>query len=126
MQQTTTKSPQKSPSDYEKVISNGVESALCAISLKHFATKHIWIQNQNTQKIEKWQPWPYLLDLIDIIQEYDLNDILKASKLGISWLIVIITLHLAMHGENVKGIMISQGQPEAEDLLPQVAFIISS
>lgn len=100
-----------------------VESARCAVSLKRFATQHAWIQNHETQKIEKWQPWPYLLDLIDIIQEYDLIYILKASQLGISWLMAIINLWLGLFGETAKCLLLSQGQREAKELLAKVFFV---
>ena len=83
------------------------------------------MQNQNTQKIEKWQPWDYLLDLIDIIQQYDLIYILKASQLGISWLLSIINLHYATFGDTAKCLLLSQGKTEAQDLLSKVKFIHS-
>lgn len=104
-------------------IEMATEVALCAVDLKRFATNHIIIQNQNTKKIEKWQPWPFLLDLIDIIQEYDLIYILKASQLGISWLVAIINEHISLFSETSKCLMLSQGETEAQDLLSKVAFI---
>ena len=105
--------------------SQAVEAALCAASLKHFATEFAFIQNQNNQRIEKWQPWPYLLDLIDIIQQYDLIYILKASQLGISWLVSIINLWIALFSETSKCLLLSQGQTEAQDLLSKVDFVHS-
>ena len=103
-----------------------VEVAQSAASLKYFATKFITIQNQNTKKIEKWLPWAFLLDLIDIIQEYDLVYILKASQLGISWLVAIINEHISLFSETSKCLMLSQGETEAQDLLSKVAFIHSN
>ncbi|MCW4049360.1 MAG: hypothetical protein NWE89_06435 [Candidatus Bathyarchaeota archaeon] len=109
--------------DYENTINEQVASARYAADPKLFATDLCWIQNQNNQKIEKWQPWPFLLDLIDIIQQYDLIYILKASQLGISWLVAILNLWTATFGETAKCLMLSQGQTEAQDLLSKVAFI---
>lgn len=108
---------------YETSTEKAAEIAQCAASLNHFATKHIWIQNQNNKKIEKWQPWRYLLDLIDIIQEFDLIYILKASQLGISWLIAIRNLWLSLFSETSKCLLLSQGQTEAQDLLSKVDFV---
>ncbi len=116
-------SPEKQLTDSEKTINEMVDTALCAADLKHFASTHIWIQNQNTQRIEKWQPWEYLLDLIDIIQEYDLIYILKASQLGISWLVAIINDWVANFGETAKCLLLSQGQTEAQDLLSKLSFV---
>ncbi len=73
--------------------------------------------------MEKWEPWPYLLDLIDIIQEYDLIYILKASQLGVSWLMAILNLWLGLFGETAKCLLFSQGQREARELLAKVFFI---
>ena len=109
----------------EKITENTVETALCALNPKHFASEYAWIQNQNTKKIEKWKPWGYLLTLIDIIQEYDLIYIVKASQVGVSWLIAIYNLWLATFNETTKCLLLSQGQSEAYDLLSKVGFLHS-
>ena len=121
-QQIELELPENSETDLDE---NGktLEVALCATSLRHFSTKYAIIQNQNTGKIEKWQPWDYLLDLIDIIQVYNLVYILKASQLGISWLLAIINDHIANFNETAKCLLLSQGQIEAQDLLSKVNFI---
>ena len=106
-----------------KSIEKAVECALCAESVKYFATQHAWIQNQNTKQVEKWKPWTYLLDLFDIIQAYDLIYILKASQLGISWAIAIYNLWVATFNETAKCLLLSQGQTEAADLLSKVNFV---
>lgn len=90
--------------------------------MKRFATD-CWIQNQNNRKVERWKPWPYLLDLMDIIQEYDLIYILKASQLGISWLVAIMSLWLSLFSETSKCLFLSQGKTEAQDLLAKVDFV---
>lgn len=115
-----------SEKDYKKNTDKAVEVAQCAVDLKRFATKFAIIQNQNTKKIEKWQPWAFLLDLIDIIQEYDLIYILKASQLGISWLVAIINEHISLFSETSKCLMLSQGETEAQDLLSKVVFVHSN
>jgi len=116
-------SPEKRSTDSERTISETVDSALCAADLKHFASKHAIIQNQNNQKIEKWQDWQYLLDLIDIILEYDVTYIVKASQLGVSWLMAIISDWYANFGETAKCLLLSQGQTEAQDLLSKLSFV---
>ena len=120
---TTLTSEPSLKNDSKTATERALGVALCAVDLKRLATNHVWIQNQNTKKIEKWQPWPFLLDLIDIIQEYDLIYILKASQLGISWLVAIINLWIVLFSQTAKCLMLSQGQTEAQDLLSKVAFI---
>lgn len=116
-------SPGKPLTDYERTIALTVEAARCAADIKYYATKYVYLQNQNTQKVEKWLPWPYLLDLIDIIQDHNVIYILKASQLGISWLMAIINDWMANFGETSKCLLLSQGQTEAYDLLAKVEFI---
>jgi hypothetical protein len=81
------------------------------------------MQNQNTKTVESWKTWQYLLDLIDIIQTYDLVYILKASQLGISWLLAILNLHVGLFNETAKCLLLSQGQTEAYDLLSKISFV---
>lgn len=49
--------------------------------------------------------------------------ILKASQLGISWLMAIINLHTALFSETAKCLLLSQGQTEAQDLLSKLSFL---
>lgn len=48
---------------------------------------------------------------------------MKASQLGISWLVAILALQNALFNETSKVLMLSQGQTEARDLLSKVSFI---
>jgi len=86
-------------------------------------TNHVWIRNENAKRVEKWQPWDYLLDLLDIIQEYDLIYILKASQLGVSWLLAGYNDWVANFSTTSKCLLLSQGQFEARELLGKVGFI---
>lgn len=113
-------------SDSEKNLdanSKAAEAALCAVSLKHFASNYAWISNNNTNKIEQWRAWSYLLDLIDIIQSYDVIYILKASQLGVSWLMSILVTWTDIFNQTAKCLLFSQGQAEAYDLLSKCSFI---
>jgi hypothetical protein len=83
----------------------------------------VYIQNQNTQQIEKWKPWNFQLELLDIINSYDLIYILKASQLGISWLIAIYNDWVANFSETSRNLLLSQGGTEAEELLDKVKFV---
>lgn len=121
--QIESKSLPRSLLDYEDSLQKQVETALCAASVKYFAQTYVFIQNQETQKIVRWQPWPYLLDLFDIIERYDIIYILKASQLGASLEIAIYVLWVANFRETAKCLMISQGQNYAKDLLSKVSFI---
>lgn len=81
------------------------------------------MQNDNNQKVERWQPWQYQLDLFDIIQQFNTIYILKASQIGISWVIAIYNLWLANFSQTAQCLLFSQGQVEAEKLLDKVKFI---
>lgn len=101
-----------------------LEYALSASSVKHFATNHVWIQDQNDPpQIVKWEPWQYHLDLFDIIRQYHHIYILKASQVGISWDLAIYNAWVANFNTTSKCLMLSQGQIEAQDLLSKVLFI---
>lgn len=99
------------------------EYARCAISTKYFARNYCWILNQNSKEIEKWEPWAFQLDLLDIIEQYHHIYILKASQIGISWLICIYNDWVANFNTTSKCLFLSQGQTEAQDLLSKVSFI---
>lgn len=71
----------------------------------------------------KWQPWQFQLDLLDIIQQYHIIFILKASQLGISWLLSIYNEWIANFSKTAKCLLLSQGQIEAQDLLSKITFI---
>lgn len=109
--------------DREQAITNLVEVARCACDPVYFATKYAYIQNQNTSTIDKWEMWPYLVDLIRIIEKYDVVYILKASQLGISWLMALLNLWTVLFNSTAKCLLLSQGQEEAKDLLKKVNFI---
>lgn len=74
-------------------------------------------------QIVKWEPWDYLLELLDIIQNYSLIYILKASQLGISWLLAGYNDWVANFNKTAKCLLLSQGQNEAKELLSKVNFI---
>jgi len=63
--------------------------------------------------------------LLDIIEEYHHIYILKASQLGISWLLSIYNDWVANFNTTSKCLLLSQGQIEAQDLLSKVSFIHS-
>lgn len=107
----------------EDSIGKAIECVQCASDPKYFLTQHMWLQNQNSKKIEKWQPWGYLLDLIDILLYYDLVYIVKASQLGVSWLLAGFVDWIGNFNQTAKCLLLSQGQNEAYDLLSKVAFI---
>lgn len=99
-----------------------MESALCAGDLKHFF-RYVWIQDRNTGKKVKWQPWDYLLDLLDILLEYRIIDIIKARQLGVSWLLMGYATRVAIFNDAALGLTLSQGEKDAWKLLDKAKFI---
>jgi len=61
--------------------------------------------------------------LLDVIQQYKTIYILKASQLGISWLLSIYNEWVANFSTTSKCLLLSQGQKEAQDLLSKISFI---
>jgi len=63
------------------------------------------------------------MGLVKLFLRDKLVIILKARQLGISWLICAYALWKARFGENVKVLLLSQGEDEAFDLISKCKFI---
>ena len=100
-----------------------VETAVSRERVGYFLSKFAWILNRNTGKKVKWEPWPYLLDLLDILQEYPDIIIVKARQLGISWLLAGYAVWKAVFGDAVLGLLLSQGEKDAWKLLRKCKYI---
>ncbi len=120
---TTSESEEKQSSDKETSIANSVECALCAGSVKYFLAKYLVIRNENTMQVVKWQPWPYLLDLLDILCTYQEVDIDKARQLGVTWTVMGYGFWKALFNEVAKNLYLSQGEVEAWELITKSKFI---
>lgn len=84
---------------------------------------HVWIQNKITKKTIRWEDWDYLVAVINAFQGHKEVIILKARQLGISWLVCGYCLWLALFNENVRVLLMSQGEDEAWDLVAKCKFI---
>lgn len=102
------------------------EAGRCAIDPVYFATKYAYVQNHNTGKVEKWQDWDYLVDVIHIILKYDVTYVLKASQIGLSWTMAILNVWYSLFNETAKCLLLSQGENEAKELLNKVRFVYNS
>ena len=81
---------------------NPVESALCASDLGYFLKKYVWILTRaDPPKKIKWESWDYLVDLLNIVEQYRIIDILKARQLGISWLLMGYAVHKVVFNDEV-------------------------
>ena len=84
------------------------------------------MRDENNQQKIPWQPWNYLLDLLDILCTYQEVDIDKARQLGISWLVVGYGLWKTLFNDVAKNLYISQGEKEAWGLISKSRFILSN
>lgn len=72
----------------------------------------------------KWQHWPYLLDVLKIIDEHKDTILFKARQLGWSWLMGGWALHKVLFSEAAKGLMLSQNEKYAFSLLSKPKTIL--
>jgi len=74
-------------------------------------------------KVEKWQPWDYLIDLLWVFLNYNDITIEKARQLGISWLVNAFAVWRVNFFANAKALVLSQGQEEANEMVSKAKFI---
>ncbi len=100
-----------------------IEDEKCRLSPKYFLANYVYIEDANNRRTVKWEPWPYLLDLIDTFEENHEVIILKARQLGISWLVCGYGLWRALFFPNVKVLLLSMGETSAWELVSKCRFI---
>lgn len=88
--------------------------------------KYAKIDDPTLRKTVDWEPWPYLLDLLDVFQENREVVIGKARQLGISWLVCGYALWMALFQENVKILMLSKDEKAAWELVAHCRFIYAN
>jgi len=71
----------------------------------------------------RWQPWDYLLDLLDILCTYQEVDIDKARQLGVSWTVAGYGLWKVLFNDVAKNLYLSQGENEAWELISKTKFM---
>ncbi len=74
-------------------------------------------------KAVKWEPWPYLVQTLTAFETHKEVIVLKARQLGLSWLVCGYCLWKAIFNDNVRVLMLSQGESEAWDLVAKCKFI---
>ena len=87
--------------------------------------KYAKIEDPTLRKTVTWEPWSYLLDLLDIFESNREVVIGKARQLGISWLVCGYALWMTLFHENVRVLIISKGQEEAWELVSHCRFIFN-
>jgi len=100
-----------------------IEWRKCELSCKYFLSKYAYIQNKNTAQTVKWEPWDYLLDLIDDFLGNKEIVILKARQLGVSWLLCGYCTWVVLFNDSAKVLYLSQGETEAFDMIGKSRFI---
>jgi len=95
----------------------------CQTSPEYFARTYCYLQDRAKKSTIKFEAWPHLIDLLKLFLKEKLIIILKARQLGISWLMAIYAVWMARFYENVKVLMLSQGEEEAFDLISKCRFI---
>lgn len=102
-----------------------IEWLKCSKSCRYFLKTYAWIQNRNTGQTVKWQLWPYLSDLIDLLLSERELVLFKARQIGWTWLLAGVADWHVLFKEAAKGLFMSQGEDEAWDTLGKAKFIIS-
>lgn len=83
------------------------------------------IFNPTIKKTVRWEPWPYLLDLLDTFESNREVIIGKARQLGISWLVCGYGLWTALFHDNARVLMFSRVESDAEELTDKCRFIFN-
>ncbi len=119
----TSELPGKSSNSYEQIIKNTVEVARVAADPILYLTNYVYLQNKNTGQIIKWKPWPYLVDLMTILQSSHEVVIIKARQLGFTWTVAAYGEHKAKFSEAAKALYLSQKEGDAWDFLGKSKFV---
>ena len=108
-----------------------LEWAKCRLSLLHYLSNHIWIQDRIAQDVIRWQPWPHLKNLVALIQDWANQPIreplfliiFKSRQVGASTTVTAIANWMVGFFESSKVIMQSQRAREASEMLDRSRFI---
>lgn len=73
--------------------------------------------DEGNQRTISWEPWPYLVELLEIFQNNKEVVILKARQLGLTWLVVAYAMWKVMFQSNTKVLLISKTGESAEELI---------
>jgi hypothetical protein len=112
----------KTPSLDENLIA---EYLACKNDVVYFAAKYCKIEDSTLCQTVDWQPWPYLVELLDTIETSSVNefDILKARQLGITWTLPdIYALWTALFKKHANIGLFSKGEDEAWELIRKINF----
>ncbi len=71
----------------------------------------------------RWEPWPYLVDLLEILGQFHEVIIIKARQLGFSWTVATYGEHKAKFSEVAKILYLSQRENDAWDILGKSKFV---
>jgi|TARA_Y100000034_G_scaffold25152_1_gene29563 hypothetical protein len=89
-------------------------------------TKYAKIEDNIRGQTVSWEPWAYLLDLLDVFEEESEIRIGKARQLGISWLVCGYAAWTALFRDNAVILLFSQGESEAWLMVDKCNFILTN
>lgn len=105
------------------------EQILLELARRKFSAlfPYIWIQDTEigTGAAFKFETWPHLYDVADLLTKQRLIVIMKSRQVGISWLLAAYSLWVALFNPGANVLLLSRGRIEAEELLGKVKFIFS-
>lgn len=95
----------------------------CHKSFRFFLTRYVRIQDRAKERTVSFELWPHLEKIIVLLLSEKMIIIGKARQLGITTLMACYALWKALFSENVKVLVLSQGEDEAKDFINKVSFI---
>ena len=117
---------QQKTSDFSLDVNLAAEMLACKSDPLYFMAKYAKIEDSTLCKTVAWEPWPYLIELLDSIESNQELVILKARQLGISWLMCGYALWTALFKEHANVLLISKGEDEAWELIKKIRFIFNN
>jgi len=116
----------------EKLEKAVTEIGKCRGSLLYYLTNYVWIQDAVRQEITRWEAWPHLVKVIDLIQIWHNQPhprrplyliIFKSRQVGITTTMAGVANWLATFFESTKGLELSKKETDAHQMLRKVKFI---
>ena len=96
------------------------EQIRCALSPLYFVNEYCWIEDQEARKWIPFHLWPKQAETLKVIVENDLVIILKARKLGLTWLCIAYALWDMLFRSGGRELLFSLGDKDAVDLVKRL------
>ncbi len=93
------------------------------MSPQYFLQTYVYLQDRNRARTVRFESWPHLIELLELLLTKKPIIILKARQIGVSYLLVAYCLWKARFFENVKILFLSKKEDDAFDLIGRCKFI---